>query len=50
LVRAASGVPSVRLSGRAAELASERGVAEILVSQSHSDATAVAFVSAQGNS
>jgi len=50
LVRAASGVPSVRLTGRAAELASERGVAEILVSQSHSDATAVAFVSAQGNS
>ena len=49
LVRAASGAPTVRLHGVAADLAAECGVSELLVSQSHSAATAVAFVSAQGS-
>lgn len=48
LVRAKSGAPSVALSGAALTLAQARGVAALLVSQSHTATTAVAFVSAQG--
>jgi holo-[acyl-carrier protein] synthase len=42
VVRAASGAPSLALRGRAAELATERGVGSWLLSLSHTDATAIA--------
>ena len=48
VVRAHDGAPSVRLAGLAADLARERGVTELVVSQSHTDHTATAFVIAQG--
>ena len=48
VVRASDGAPSVRLAGLAAELAAARGVSELVVSQSHTDHTATAFVIAQG--
>lgn len=44
VVSAPSGAPSIRLSGRAAELAAERGIARIHVSMTHTDDTAAAFV------
>ncbi len=46
--RAASGQPSLVLSGRAAVLAGEAGVARWHLSLTHSDATAAAYVIADG--
>jgi holo-[acyl-carrier protein] synthase len=44
VVPAASGAPSLRLSGRPARLAEERGVTRIHLSITHSDDTAAAVV------
>ncbi|MBB4638577.1 holo-ACP synthase [Longimicrobium terrae] len=44
VVSAPSGAPSIRLSGRAAELAAERGIDRIHLSMTHTDDTAAAFV------
>jgi len=44
VVRAASGAPSLRVSGAAAVLAGERGVTSFLVSITHTDTTAEAIV------
>jgi holo-[acyl-carrier protein] synthase len=44
VVSAPSGAPSLRLTGRAAEAAAERGVSSIHLSLTHSDDTAAAFV------
>lgn len=41
---APSGAPSLRLSGRAAEIAAERGIVRIHLSLTHTDDTAAAFV------
>jgi len=49
VVRAASGAPSMALHGAAGDLCAARGVREVLLSQSHTDATATAFVLAQGD-
>lgn len=48
VVSAPSGAPSLRLSGRAAEAAAERGVARIHLSITHTDETAAAFVVLEG--
>jgi holo-[acyl-carrier protein] synthase len=44
VVTAPSGAPSLRLSGRAAEAAAERGVSRIHLSLTHTEDTAAAFV------
>lgn len=44
VVSAPSGAPSIRLSGRAAELAAERGIGRVHLSLTHSDEVAAAFV------
>jgi holo-[acyl-carrier protein] synthase len=44
VVSADTGAPSLRLTGRAAEAAAERGVSAIHVSLTHTDETAAAFV------
>lgn len=44
VVSAASGAPSLRLAGRAAEIAAERGIVRIHLSLTHTDDTAAAFV------
>ena len=44
VVSAASGAPSLRLSGRAAELAAARGAIRIHLSVTHADDTAAAVV------
>lgn len=44
VVSAPSGAPSLRLTGRAAEAAAERGVSSIHLSLTHTDDTAAAFV------
>ena len=44
----ASGAPEIRLSGKGAELAAERGVCEILVSLTHTESMAAAQVFLQG--
>jgi len=44
VVRAESGAPSLVVSGRALELANERGVTTWRLSLSHSEASAIAFV------
>jgi holo-[acyl-carrier protein] synthase len=44
VVSAPSGAPSLRLSGRAAEVAAEQGVSRIHLSITHTDETAAAFV------
>ena len=44
----ASGEPSITLSGRAAELAAEKGIARLHVSLSHCSGYAVAMVIAEG--
>ena len=44
VVKAPSGAPSLVLHGRAAEVAADRGVQTWLLSLSHSDRSAVAFV------
>jgi holo-[acyl-carrier protein] synthase len=44
VVSAVSGAPSLRLTGRAAEAAAERGVSAIHVSLTHTDESATAFV------
>lgn len=44
VVSAPSGAPSIRLSGRAAQLAAERGIGRIHLSMTHTDDTAAAFV------
>ena len=46
VVRAASGAPSLRLSGRAAGLAAERGATSFRLSITHTDRTAEAVVAA----
>ena len=45
--RAPSGEPSLVITGRAAELAAERGITEWLLSITHTDLVAVAHVIAQ---
>jgi holo-[acyl-carrier protein] synthase len=42
VVNAVSGQPSIRLYGRCAEIASERGIAQVLISISHTDTHALA--------
>ena len=44
VTRAGSGAPAIALSGRAASLAAERGVTQLLVSLTHTDRTAQAVV------
>jgi len=46
--RAANGAPSIRLRGRAAEVAESAGVKLLLVSLSHSNLQAAAIVMVQG--
>jgi holo-[acyl-carrier protein] synthase len=46
VVRAATGAPSLRVSGAAAALAGERGVTSFLVSITHTNVTAEAVVAA----
>ena len=46
VVKAPSGAPSLRLRGRAAELASEQGVSVLRLSITHTDLTAEAVVAA----
>jgi holo-[acyl-carrier protein] synthase len=48
VVRARSGAPSVALTGRAAEMASERGVVSWQLSLTHTETTALALVIALG--
>jgi holo-[acyl-carrier protein] synthase len=48
VVRAPSGQPSLVLSGRAAQIAHERGVARIALSLTHSGDTAMAIVIMEG--
>jgi holo-[acyl-carrier protein] synthase len=48
VVRAKSGAPSVALTGRAAEMASERGVVSWQLSLTHTETTALALVIALG--
>jgi holo-[acyl-carrier protein] synthase len=48
VVSAPSGAPSLRLAGRAAEAAAERGVTAIHLSLTHTDDTAAAFVVLEG--
>jgi holo-[acyl-carrier protein] synthase len=45
-VRASGGAPGLRVRGRAAELAAERGISSWLVSITHTDTTASAAVAA----
>jgi holo-[acyl-carrier protein] synthase len=49
VVRAASGAPTMALHGAAGALVAARGATEVLVSQSHTDTTATAFVVVQGD-
>ena len=49
VVSTASGAPSLCLSGRAAEVAAERGVRVVHVSLTHTDGTAGAFVVLEGS-
>jgi holo-[acyl-carrier protein] synthase len=42
VVNAPSGQPSIRLYGRCAEIAAERGIAQVLISISHTDTHAMA--------
>jgi holo-[acyl-carrier protein] synthase len=44
VVSAASGAPSLRLAGRAAEIAAQRGIVRIHLSLTHTEETAAAFV------
>jgi len=46
--RKATGEPFIQLHGQGAELAKRRGVSEILISLSHTDLQAVAFVQLLG--
>ena len=46
--RKATGEPFVQLHGQGAELAKRRGVREILISLSHTDSQAIAFVQLLG--
>ena len=48
VVSAPSGAPSLRLAGRAAEVAAERGVSRIHLSITHTHDTAAAFVVLEG--
>lgn len=48
VVSAPTGAPSLRLTGRAAEAAAERGVSRIHLSITHMDETAAAFVVLEG--
>jgi holo-[acyl-carrier protein] synthase len=48
VVSAPSGAPSLRLTGRAAEAAAERGAVRIHLSLTHTDDTAAAFVILEG--
>lgn len=48
VVSAPSGAPGLRLSGRAADAAAERGVGAIHLSLTHTDDTAAAFVVLEG--
>jgi holo-[acyl-carrier protein] synthase len=47
VVRAPSGEPSIRLGGQALVLAEKRGAARLLLTMTHSDLVAVAFVVAE---
>ena len=49
VVLAPSGAPSVRLAGKAQELAQELGIAEMLISLSHTSTSAMASVIAVGD-
>ena len=49
VVRAASGAPTMALHGAAGAFVAARGATEVLVSQSHTDTTATAFVVVQGD-
>jgi holo-[acyl-carrier protein] synthase len=49
VVRASTGAPSLTLHGAARALGEARGVRDVLLSQSHTDKTATAFVVAQGD-
>jgi holo-[acyl-carrier protein] synthase len=46
--RAASGEPSLQVQGRAAELAAERGITGWMLSLTHTDLVAIAYVVALG--
>lgn len=46
VVRSPNGVPSIRLYGRAAEFAQQLGIAQVLISISHTKQYAVAFATA----
>jgi holo-[acyl-carrier protein] synthase len=48
VVSAATGAPTIRLSGLAAAIAEQRGVRSIHLSLTHSDDTAAAFVVLEG--
>jgi holo-[acyl-carrier protein] synthase len=48
VVSADTGAPSLRLTGRAAEAAAERGVSTIHLSLTHTDESAAAFVVLEG--
>jgi holo-[acyl-carrier protein] synthase len=50
VVHAASGAPTLRVTGRAAALAADAGVTRWLVTLSHTDRTAEAVVVAEGTS
>jgi phosphopantetheine--protein transferase-like protein len=49
VVRARSGAPSVKLHGRAAEMAAERGIGGWQLSLTHTETTAMAVVLALGS-
>jgi holo-[acyl-carrier protein] synthase len=49
VVRAPSGEPSIRLGGRAVELAGKRGATRLMLTMTHSDLIAVAFVVAESD-
>jgi holo-[acyl-carrier protein] synthase len=48
VISAPTGAPSLRLTGRAAEAAAQRGVSVIHLSLTHTDETAAAFVVLEG--
>jgi holo-[acyl-carrier protein] synthase len=49
VIRAPSGEPSIRLDGRAVDLARRRGATRLLLTMTHTDLSAVAFVIAESD-